>query len=85
MSGSWVRSCRCWDATRSVRFRVGCGGAIWGCGVILGLDAVMRSGVRFLLLVRFFFFFFFWKWFEGKLGDGFWTMGRNDLGWSELG
>ena len=37
------------------------------------------------LLVRFLFFFFFWKWFKGKLGDGFWTVGRHDLGWPKLG
>ena len=29
--------------------------------------------------------FFFWKWFNGKLGDGFWIMGWHDLGWPELG
>ena len=61
----------------------------------LGLCAVVRSGVvcaisPALLSLRnlgfgSFFFFFFWKWFEGKLGDGFWTVGRHDLGWLELG
>ena len=101
MGGSWVRSHRCWGATRSVRSGVGCGGAIWGwmrwCDLglwcVLGLDAMGRSRVvvcaisptLLSLLALGSVLFFFWKWFEGKLGDGFWIMGRHDLGWMELG
>ena len=57
----------------------------------LGLGAVMRCGVVCAIspaLISFcdlgFDSFFFWKWFEGKLGDGFWTVGWHDLGWPEL-
>ena len=61
----------------------------------LGLDAVVRSGVvvcaispallSLVALGSVLFFFFFWKWFKGKLGHGFWTMGRHDLGLPKLG
>ena len=100
MGGSWVRSRQCWGATRSVRSGVGCDGAIWGwmrwCDLglwcVLGLDAMGRSRVvvcaispaLLSLLALGSVLFFFWKWFEGKLGDGFWIMGRHDLGWMEL-
>ena len=57
----------------------------------LGLGAVMRCGVVCAIspaLISLcdlgFDSFFFWKWFEGKLGDGFWTVGWHDLGWPEL-
>ena len=49
------------------------------------VESISSSGDRPLSLSLgsvpfFFFFFFFRKWFEGKLGDGFWT-----VGWPELG
>ena len=55
-------------------------GVIWGCVRDL-TDSALSSQFG----VWFFFFFFFWKWFEGKLGEGFWTVGWHNLGWSELG
>ena len=50
-----------------------------------GVDLKFRRSASLSLSlgsVPFFFsfFFFFRKWFEGKLGDGFWT-----VGWPELG
>ena len=80
LASGWVRSHRCWGATRPVWSGVVCGGAIWGC-----VRNLAGSTLSSQFGVRFFFFFFFWKWFEGKLGDGFWTVGRHDLGWLELG
>ena len=60
--------------------RVGCGGAIWGCGVRDITGSTLSSCSWFGSFFFLFFFFFFWKWFEGKLGDGFWT-----VGWPEIG
>ena len=54
-------------------------GWVWWCDMRLG--AVVRSGVvvhvisTALLSLLALGVFFFWKWFEGKLGDGFWTVG----------
>ena len=58
---------------------VGCGGVILGCGVRDLAGSTLSSCSWFDS------FFSFWKWFEGKLGDGFWTMGRHNLGRPELG
>ena len=68
----------------------GCDLGLW---CVLGLDAMGRSRVvvcaislaLLSLLALGSILFFFGKWFEGKLGDGFWIMGRHDLGWMELG
>ena len=83
MGGSWVRSCQCWGWVRWYDLGLWC---------VLGLDAMVRSGVvvcailpALLSLLALGLVLFFWKWFEGKLGDGFWTIGWHDLGWPELG
>ena len=78
LASGWVRSRQCWGAMRPVRSRVRCGGAIW---VVCAISPALLS----LHDLGFGFFFFFLKWFEGKLGDGFWTVGRHNLGWLELG
>ena len=79
LASAGVRSRRCWGATRPVQSGVRCGGAIWGC--VRDLVGSTFSSCSWFDS----FFFFFWKWFEGKLGDGFWTVGRHNLGWPELG
>ena len=61
-----------------VRAGVGCGGVILGCGVRDLAGSTLSS-------CSWFGSFFFWKRFEGKLRDGFWTVGRHNLGWPELG
>ena len=74
LASGWVRSRQCWGAMRPVRSGV-------VCAILSALLSLHDLGFGSF----FFFFFLFWKWFEGKLGDGFWTVGWHDLGWLELG